>query len=343
MVKKKRIEWVDVVKGMAVPLIILGHTAQSQLIISYVYSFHMPLFFLLSGYTSSRATNWKTFGKHILKDFCYLIIPCILVQIGIETVDLWIKVDGFKFLNWMKIRGILYRMYWGCAWGWASGFPSVGMLWFFFTMFWSKVIWEGIGLLFPKKDTAICIFVSLIGIWIGFEHYVPQNLDIAMMVVLYYCVGHLVRKYQDAELLQKIKMPAFWVALCFWVFCAQRGIYIELAIESYPGIVTAILESLCGSYVFCILAQEVTENTFCKKLFSFLGKHTLLIVLVHHADSLLQSVWMQKNWVISYVCRGILVIAISAVIVALQSATKLGLANLRKKKAIAAARDTIKG
>ena len=42
---KKRIEWVDVAKGMAVPLIILGHTSESQAFITYIYSFHMPLFF----------------------------------------------------------------------------------------------------------------------------------------------------------------------------------------------------------------------------------------------------------------------------------------------------------
>ena len=232
------------------------------------------------------------------------------------------KVGHIEFLSWAKITGVFYRLFWGCAWGWASGFPTIGMLWFFFTMFWAKVIWEGIGLLFPKKDIAMCIFVSLIGIWIGLDHYIPQNLDIAMMVVLYYCIGHLVRKYQEEELFQKLKMPVFWAALCFWVFCAQQGIYIELAIESYPGIVTAILESMCGSYVFCILAQEVTENQICKKIFTFLGRHTLLIVLVHHADSLLESIWMQDNWVMSTVYRGVVVLGISVGVIALRCAVK---------------------
>lgn len=322
MSTRKRIEWVDVVKGMAVPLIILGHTAQSQEIIAYVYSFHMPLFFLLSGYTSRRATDWKTYGKHVWKDFFHLILPCILVQLGIETVELWMKVGSIQLLSWAKVTGTLYRLFWGCAWGWASGFPTVGMLWFFITMFWSKVIWEGIGLLFPKKDTAVCVFVSLIGIWIGFDHYLPQNLDIAMMVVLYYCIGNLVRRYQEEELYIKWKMPVFWAALCFWVYYAQQGVYLELAIESYPGIVVGILESICGSYVFCIFAQEVTENQICKRIFSFLGRHTLLIVLVHHMDSLLQQYWQQENWVMSTMHRGVVVIGISAGVIVLRYAMR---------------------
>lgn len=329
---KKRIEWVDVAKGMAVPLIILGHTAQSQAFITYIYSFHMPLFFLLSGYTSKRATDLKTYGKHILKDFCYLILPCIFVQFGIEMIQLWMKVGGLQLLAWPKVRGIFFRLFWGCAWGWASGFPSVGMLWFFITMFWAKVIWEGIGLLFPKKDTAICMFVALIGIWYGPTKYLPQNFDIAMMVVLYFCVGNLVRKYQEEEIFQKLKMPAFWVALCFWIYCAQQGMYVELAIESYPGIVMGILESICGSYVFCILAQEVTERQICKKVFSLLGRHTLLIVLVHHMDSLLESFWQQESWVMSSVYRGIVVIGISMGVLLVRYGVKTVAGRMKIKK-----------
>lgn len=312
---KKRIEWVDVVKGMAVPLIILGHTAQSQTLITYIYSFHMPLFFLLSGYTSRRATDWKTYGKHIWKNFCYLIVPCILVQFGIESVEFWMKMGSIQLLPWAKVTGTFYRLFWGCAWGWAGGFPTVGMLWFFITMFWSKVIWEGIGLLFPKKDTAICMLVSLIGINIGFDHYLPQNLDIAMMVVLYYCVGNIARQYQEIETIKGLKMPVFWVALCFWVYCAQQGIYIELAIESYPGVAMAILESICGSYVFIVLAQEIAENQICKKTCSFFGRHTLLIVCVHHMDSLLQEYWEQETWGMSALYRGAMVLGISAAVV----------------------------
>ena len=312
---KRRIEWVDVVKGMAVPLIIIGHTSQSPVFITYIYSFHMPLFFLLSGYTSKRAADAKTYGKHILKNFCCLILPCILVQLGIEAIEFWMKMGEIQLLPMARITGTFYRLFWGCAWGWAGGSPSVGMLWFFITMFWSKVIWEGIGLLFPKKDTAVCVLVALAGIWYGPENYLPQNLDIAMMVVLYYCVGHLVRKHQEDETLRKMRMPLFWAALCFWVYCAQQGIYVELAIESYPGIVMGILESICGSYVFCILAQEVTEKKVLKKVFSFLGRHTLLIVLVHHMDSLLEEFWVKDDWMMSCVYRGAIVIGISTVIV----------------------------
>jgi fucose 4-O-acetylase-like acetyltransferase len=330
---KKRIEWVDVVKGMAIPLVIIGHTAQSEAWITYIYSFHMPLFFLLSGYTSKRATDVKTYLKHIWRDFCHLLLPCIIVQWSLSIFECWMKVQSlarFEQLLGTVTKGVFYRVYWGCAWGWANGSPSVGMLWFFITMFWGKVIWEGIGLLFPKGDVAVCIFVALIGIWYGPDHYLPQNLDIAMMVVLYYTVGSLVRKYQEQEIVQKLRIPAFGIALCFWLFCAQQGIYVELAVKSYPGIVAGILASICGSYVFCILGQEITQNLVCKKVFSLIGKHTLLIVLIHYMDSLLEDFWTQDEWMMSVAYRSVVVLGISAGILLVRSIVSYLINHLKK-------------
>lgn len=315
MEKRKRIEWVDVVKGMLVPLIILGHTSTSEAFITYIYSFHMPLFFLLSGYTARPAKDLKGYGRHIKKSFLHLILPSILVQFLIEFVSLYKAAGVIKLFSWYQIKGTFWRLFWGCAWGWAGGSPSVGMLWFFFTMFWAKLIWEGVMLLFPKKHTAILLFLSLIGIWIGPDHYLPQNLDIALMVLVYFCVGNLIRSYQEMETMKRLKMPAFFAALCFWLFFANQGTYVELAIESYPGLVTSILESICGAYAFCILGQELAQSEFLTKVFSFLGRHTLLFVYLHHMDSLLENYWRRDSWVLSSLYRGGMVLAVCILLI----------------------------
>ena len=51
---KKRIEWIDICRGLAIILVIIGHsnleTGMAFNLKSIIYSFHMPLFFVLSGY-----------------------------------------------------------------------------------------------------------------------------------------------------------------------------------------------------------------------------------------------------------------------------------------------------
>lgn len=51
----KRIEWVDLAKGIAILAVITGHET-SGFIKFLIFSFHMPIFFILSGYTSRQRT-----------------------------------------------------------------------------------------------------------------------------------------------------------------------------------------------------------------------------------------------------------------------------------------------
>ncbi|MBF1069294.1 MAG: acyltransferase family protein, partial [Prevotellaceae bacterium] len=44
----KRIEALDIAKGIGIILVIIGHMSSSYLR-DWIYSFHMPLFFIISG------------------------------------------------------------------------------------------------------------------------------------------------------------------------------------------------------------------------------------------------------------------------------------------------------
>ena len=55
---KRRIEMIDIAKALAIVLVILGHTVGNFDMPAYrliIYTFHMPLFFILAG--MSMKTN----------------------------------------------------------------------------------------------------------------------------------------------------------------------------------------------------------------------------------------------------------------------------------------------
>ena len=47
---KKRMDYIDIAKGIGIILVILGHRNISTDIKQFIYTFYMPLFFMLSGY-----------------------------------------------------------------------------------------------------------------------------------------------------------------------------------------------------------------------------------------------------------------------------------------------------
>lgn len=79
----ERIEWVDILKGLAIILVVMGHVMtfdpSSPALLIGIYSFHMPLFMLLAGYTAAvsmeRSTNVRNF---ISKRIIGLFIPYLV-------------------------------------------------------------------------------------------------------------------------------------------------------------------------------------------------------------------------------------------------------------------------
>lgn len=47
--------WLDIAKGLAIILMVLGHTTIPRMAFDLIYSFHMPLFFIASGFASNYA------------------------------------------------------------------------------------------------------------------------------------------------------------------------------------------------------------------------------------------------------------------------------------------------
>ena len=49
----KRLKWLDIAKGLGIILMVLGHTSIPKFASDFIWSFHMPLFFIASGFTTN--------------------------------------------------------------------------------------------------------------------------------------------------------------------------------------------------------------------------------------------------------------------------------------------------
>ncbi len=93
---KKRIEWIDIVKGIGIILMVIGHAGNIPNIKLWIYSFHMPLFFAMDGYgfkmfDKSQFCGVSGLGRLIKRNIKAYIIPYIvlflinfLLQFGID-------------------------------------------------------------------------------------------------------------------------------------------------------------------------------------------------------------------------------------------------------------------
>ena len=92
----KRIEYLDIAKGIGILLVVLGHNdfeVISLFMQRLIYSFHMPLFFFLSGYFINTAVPFFDFFK---KRFHALIKPYLFTIFLIYFTSISFEKMGFN-------------------------------------------------------------------------------------------------------------------------------------------------------------------------------------------------------------------------------------------------------
>lgn len=103
----KRIEFIDVARGIGILLVVLGHNDFgyiSPFAHQVIYSFHMPLFFFLSGYFLNTATG---FGDFAVKRFNSLLKPYYFTIFMIYFMSISFGVMGFQ----TALRRIVKSLY----------------------------------------------------------------------------------------------------------------------------------------------------------------------------------------------------------------------------------------
>lgn len=284
---KKRIDWIDVSKGIAIILMIIGHTADlPRPIISFIYSFHIPLFIILSGMTYKIPQNKGDIKENIRKYIKRLLLP-YFVTILICICTMLLKNNSIYNFN-LLIKEIVKQFLWGngCSYTFLGhNFKGVGPVWFLITLFFSKILFDYINLYLKNHYNKIVVFsfLLLLGVEIGTLYWLPQGFDLVFIFIFYLYIGYWYQNEFDK--LKVNKTYIFITMFLLWTISLGFKFNIEIAIRSYPYGILCIVQSLCGTYCIIELCKLITNIDICKKIFAYIGKLSLIILCIHSIES----------------------------------------------------------
>ncbi len=133
--EKERLRSLDIAKGIAIILVVIGHaipdattkqgisSGSLALLHSLIYGFHMPLFFLISGYFVNTLSTASSRGTQIWKKFQRLMVPYIFVGLAYAPCKLLLS----RFANDPFHLSNLWKM--------VIGVNPDGELWFLYSLF----------------------------------------------------------------------------------------------------------------------------------------------------------------------------------------------------------------
>ncbi len=102
-----RIKEIDIAKGIGILLVVLGHLLSDVggVLHDWIYSFHMPLFFILSGVVLPERIDVKKLTYKLLVP--YLLWPGLATFYELtKQPDVWKSVIGINIINTVSTYGI---------------------------------------------------------------------------------------------------------------------------------------------------------------------------------------------------------------------------------------------
>lgn len=298
----KRLDIFDVLKGIAILLMIVGHSNTEPerepiyKLTVFIYSFHMPLFFVISGYFFKKKENVSVWQNSV-KLFKRLIIPyafTCLVMLGIiicQNIEAGIHYSLFQ--NW--IVEALFASGSKGGTGLLHNTNIIGAIWFLLAMFWALVIYELLNVYKNRIPLILSVLiVSYLGYYTAKYIRLPFSIQSGMMCVVFVFIGNKVKEF---NLLQTKRMIFIILPLLYlWYLSFSNG-FLSTASCTMTHYPLELIGSLGGIYVFYLLSKLIDilrHLKYVKTGFVFLGKYTLVILCFHNLDIMLLNNYYQE-------------------------------------------------
>lgn len=170
----KRITYLDTAKGILILLMLIGHIWNEGYAHDFIYVFHMPAFFIISGMTSRpKEISIRGFGKYLFSRFKALLIPYLCFEIYAIAADM---ICNGIYLN---IKGYSYQI--------LTLRLFNGPLWFLMVMFFSGILFFFLqGLKSRNKQYAVVLVLLLLAtVMPQYRAYIsPSTVTLALLFTM---------------------------------------------------------------------------------------------------------------------------------------------------------------
>ncbi|MCM1377441.1 MAG: acyltransferase family protein [Clostridium sp.] len=304
---------ISIMKGLAIILMVIGHAEAPWYVTNFIYTFHMPLFFIAAGYFFSRKyldNPWNFISKRV-KGLYFPFLKWALVFLVLHNVFFHFGILNEAYGNWEG--GVTHPYSWKIFWQrmvniftTMSGYDEfmAGAFWFFRGLMVASILYLLLYKLIDSRSNLtetraaglICIgAIAFTAFHIASDSKIgiPNGGWRETWGLFFFGIGVLYRHYE-----QKIRENWMLFAVYFLLLCGaallrlsgmnNRGIYRDL--WSLP------LTGCIGWLMVHFAATKINaQDSRLRSLLVFIGENTLYVFIFHiisfKAVSLLKIWW----------------------------------------------------
>lgn len=267
-----RLDYVDVAKGLGILFVVLGHClvfagCWSSNLFWYIYAFHMPFWFTISGYLY----KWKDPSSFIIGRVSALLVPYL----------------AYFSLN-IAIYAILTCM------GKSQYFSTCcfGAFWFLITLFFIVLAHYLLDVFLyskSKRGGIIQVVVSIIALLLGLNYarYISgepnQPIATAFVGYAFFSLGNALQRVKitfppkDFTRIARFVVGLFLSVILFFTAKYNGGNNIDMNTSRYMNEILFVVNALLGIMSFSLISVAIGRSRILQNL----GRNSLTILMIH--------------------------------------------------------------
>lgn len=275
-----RICWIDNAKAIGIILVLFGHTQGIDLMVKkIIYSFHLPLFFFLSGYVLKEKYLLVGYKEYLVKNFRAIIIPYL--SFWVLSYLYWIVHGIFqKQFNLYAISTLL-KPFQGLLYGTGESLNNNNVLWYFTCWFCTVNFFFWVYRLNNVLKISLLVILGALGPLlpglIGFR--LPWNMEVACTGLVFFAAGHFFSTADYAKLSLNRLRP--WLLVLFLALAQTLSITqnttVNLNTMQFGNLFYYYLGAFSGIFLAIVLSLQIPQN----KPMDWISRNTIVLFPLH--------------------------------------------------------------
>lgn len=253
-----------------------------------IYAFHMPIFFILSGYLFRT----KSYSREAKGSFWNLILPYITTCSLMIVLTLITNATSIFFLKpyLSNFQDILVASLYGA--GLSPVMPlslkvfQIGAIWFLPAM---AIAVQIFNLVITSTEHStykninrvfILLALALVGKLISVYWLLPFSINAALFSLIFLYIGYL---FKEEKYLENIGLMAITLGIVMWLLDAYEQTFFLVSV-SFPDTLLAIVGAVGASLVMFKIAQLLDRDNWFSNILAFIGRNSIIILCFHIID-----------------------------------------------------------
>ena len=261
-------------KGLGIIAVVIGHMNAPEVLRKFIFSFHMPLFFLIAGFFHHQKSN-IILAKN---SFRRLVIPYLFTALVVLVFSFFESFCGKeKDPQWFfyVLSSVLYGSGAAHTSFLLGGMPAIGAIWFLLALFWCKIVYNFIGERLKNRKGFIVAVLSTAMLATYVDKYfinMPLSFLPGLSAMTFYMIGDLYKECVSNRIV-------IFLCIVCWLISWNYS-YIVMVNCNYGFYPLDVLGGVGGTLLIGYAA------TFLEKFprfqfFDFLGYNSLIILCFH--------------------------------------------------------------